>query len=184
MASDQDLIILGGLIDDNLQETLEKVPLLGDLPIIGLAFKHRKSRLVKRNLMVFIRPTIVRDAAVMQATTQGKYDSLRTRQLLQPSGIELLPNSRRPVLEAPAARLPIERKQPETQQPPVSQPNGDRASDGMAIPQTHNHLEPATRPESVNPTRSTAARKPRLEIIWQPRIAPAKTTETLAIDGT
>ena len=39
MANDQDLIILGGQIDDNLQETLEKVPILGDLPIIGLAFK-------------------------------------------------------------------------------------------------------------------------------------------------
>jgi general secretion pathway protein D len=184
MANDQDLIILGGLIDDNLQETLEKVPILGDLPIIGLAFKHRKSRLVKRNLMVFIRPTIVRDAAVMQATTQGKYDSLRTRQLLQPSGIELLPRSQRPVLKAPATRLPIERKQTETQQPSGSQPNGDRATDSMVIPQTQNHLEPVTWPESVNPTRSTAAQKPRLEIIWQPGIAPAKTTETLAVDGT
>jgi general secretion pathway protein D len=101
IANDGDLIILGGLIDDNLQETSEKVPLLGDLPILGAAFRYKKSTMVKRNLMVFIRPTIVRDAAVLEAASHGKYTLLRTQQLLR-SGDEvmLMPGVKRPVLEA------------------------------------------------------------------------------------
>ena len=101
IANDGDLIILGGLIDDNLQETSEKVPLLGDLPILGAAFRYKKSTLVKRNLMVFIRPTIVRDAAVLEAASHGKYTLLRTQQLLRSNDeVMLMPGVKRPVLEA------------------------------------------------------------------------------------
>jgi general secretion pathway protein D len=101
IANDGDLIILGGLIDDNLQESSEKVPLLGDLPILGAAFRYKKSAMVKRNLMVFIRPTIVRDAAVLEAASHGKYTLLRTQQLLQSNDeVMLMPGVMRPVLEA------------------------------------------------------------------------------------
>jgi len=100
IANDGDLIILGGLIDDNLQESSEKVPLLGDLPILGAAFRYKKSAMVKRNLMVFIRPTIVRDAAVLEAASHGKYTLLRTQQLLQSNDeVMLMPGVKRPVLE-------------------------------------------------------------------------------------
>ena len=100
IANDGDLIILGGLIDDNLQETSEKVPLLGDLPILGAAFRYKKTQLVKRNLMVFIRPTVVRDAAILEAASHGKYQLLRTQQLLRSDqDIMLLPSAKRPVLE-------------------------------------------------------------------------------------
>ena len=100
IANDGDLIILGGLIDDSLQETSEKVPLLGDLPIFGAAFRYKKTQLVKRNLMVFIRPTVVRDAAILEAASHGKYQLLRTQQLLRSDqDIMLLPGAERPVLE-------------------------------------------------------------------------------------
>ena len=100
IANDGDLIILGGLIDDNLQESAEKVPLLGDLPILGAAFRYKKSTMVKRNLMVFIRPTIVRDAAVLAAASHGKYTLLRTQQLLSSDAdVMLMPGVKRPVLE-------------------------------------------------------------------------------------
>jgi len=100
IANDGDLIILGGLIDDNLQETSEKVPLLGDLPVLGAAFRYKKTQLVKRNLMVFIRPTVVRDAAVLEAASHGKYELLRTQQLLRNNDdISLMPGAQRPVLE-------------------------------------------------------------------------------------
>ncbi|MEZ7868313.1 MAG: type II secretion system secretin GspD, partial [Gammaproteobacteria bacterium] len=100
IANDGDLIILGGLIDDNLQESSEKVPLLGDLPILGAAFRYKKSTMVKRNLMVFIRPTIVRDAAVLAAASHGKYTLLRTQQLLSSDAdVMLMPGVKRPVLE-------------------------------------------------------------------------------------
>jgi general secretion pathway protein D len=100
IANDGDLIILGGLIDDNLQEISEKVPLLGDLPVLGAAFRYKKTQLVKRNLMVFIRPTVVRDAAVMEAASHGKYQLLRTQQLLRSDkDLMLMPGVTRPVLE-------------------------------------------------------------------------------------
>jgi len=100
IANDGDLIILGGLIDDNLQEVSEKVPLLGDLPILGAAFRYKKTQLVKRNLMVFIRPTVVRDAAVLEAASHGKYQLLRTQQLLRSDkDVMLMPGAERPVLE-------------------------------------------------------------------------------------
>ena len=100
IANDGDLIILGGLIDDNLQEVSEKVPLLGDLPVLGAAFRYNKTQLVKRNLMIFIRPTVVRDAAVLNAASHGKYQLLRTQQLLRSDkDIMLMPGAQRPVLE-------------------------------------------------------------------------------------
>ena len=89
IAGHRDLVILGGLIDDNLQETAEKVPLLGDLPIVGQAFKYRRSSLVKRNLMVFIRPTIVMDDAILNQETHAKYEAIRQLQL-QVQGNDLL----------------------------------------------------------------------------------------------
>jgi general secretion pathway protein D len=100
IANDGDLIILGGLIDDNLQEVSEKVPLLGDLPILGAAFRYKKTHLVKRNLMVFIRPTVVRDTAILEAASHGKYQLLRTQQLLRSDkDLMLMPGAKRPVLE-------------------------------------------------------------------------------------
>ncbi len=53
---------LGGLLDDNERRTIQKVPLLGDIPVIGELFKSRGKSHVKTNLMVFIRPTILRTA--------------------------------------------------------------------------------------------------------------------------
>ena len=119
IANDGDLIILGGLIDDNLQESSEKVPLLGDLPILGAAFRYKKSAMVKRNLMVFIRPTIVRDAAVLEAASHGKYTLLRTQQLLQSNDeVMLMPGVKRPVLEElnkPISLPEVNNKEPESE---------------------------------------------------------------------
>src|SRR5690606_11546961 len=57
------IIALGGLLDENERRTLEKIPLLGDIPGIGQLFRSRARERAKTNLMVFIRPTIVRSAA-------------------------------------------------------------------------------------------------------------------------
>jgi len=81
------------------KKALRKSP-LGDLPILGAAFRYKKSTMVKRNLMVFIRPTIVRDAAVLAAASHGKYTLLRTQQLLSSDAdVMLMPGVKRPVLE-------------------------------------------------------------------------------------
>ncbi len=81
MAEDGQVIILGGLMDDTVEETEQKVPLLGDIPLIGGLFKHNKTSKVKRNLMIFLHPVIVRDAATAQAYTHRKYDYIRARQI-------------------------------------------------------------------------------------------------------
>ncbi|MCP3668356.1 MAG: type II secretion system secretin GspD, partial [Gammaproteobacteria bacterium] len=84
-------IVIGGLIDDAIQESTQKVPLLGDLPLIGTLFSSRATTKSKRNLMVFIRPTIVRDEASIANLTSRKYNYIRARQLERKAdGINLM----------------------------------------------------------------------------------------------
>ncbi|SIQ28552.1 type II secretion system secretin GspD [Aquipseudomonas alcaligenes] len=71
LADDGQVIVLGGLIQDDVTSTDSKVPLLGDIPVIGRLFRSTKDTHIKRNLMVFLRPTVVRDRAGM-ATLSGK----------------------------------------------------------------------------------------------------------------
>ncbi|MGV7195893.1 type II secretion system secretin GspD [Xanthomonas axonopodis] len=75
------IVALGGLLDQNDRQTVEKVPLLGDVPGLGALFRHRSRNRDKTNLMVFIRPTIIRDAADAQRMTAPRYNYLRDRQL-------------------------------------------------------------------------------------------------------
>ena len=99
IAGDQDLIVLGGLIDDQMVDTTEKIPFLGDLPVLGAAFRYRKSNLAKRNLVVFIRPTIVRDDSMLESLSHRKYQFLRAKQiLLNKSQDNLLSGRDKPLL--------------------------------------------------------------------------------------
>lgn len=74
---DGQIIALGGLIDDNERRTLEKVPLLGDIPVLGHLFQSRSRTKTKTNLMVFIRPTIVKTASDAQRLAAERYDYFR-----------------------------------------------------------------------------------------------------------
>ncbi len=77
MVEDGQIIVLGGLIDDQLQERQHKIPILGDLPILGNLFKYRESNKTKRNLMVFLHTRILRDAKMENLVTGGKYNYMR-----------------------------------------------------------------------------------------------------------
>lgn len=77
---DGDIIALGGLIDENERRTIEKVPLLGDIPVVGELFKSRSRSRTKTNLMVFIRPTIVRSRQDAQAISARRYNYTREMQ--------------------------------------------------------------------------------------------------------
>jgi len=81
LVNDRDAVILGGLITDDQNESVQKVPLLGDLPLIGRLFRYNRTTKDKTNLMVFLRPVILRDAAVTTAITNSKYNFLRAQQL-------------------------------------------------------------------------------------------------------
>jgi general secretion pathway protein D len=74
-------VVLGGLMDEQTQEKVSKVPLLGDIPVLGYLFRSTSNTTSKRNLMVFIRPTILRDANVYSGISSNKYTLFRAQQL-------------------------------------------------------------------------------------------------------
>jgi len=82
MVDDGATIVLGGLIDDDVQESASSVPGLGSLPLIGRLFRSDRTTIKRRNLMVFIRPTIIRDRETLTAVSSGKYGYIRARQLM------------------------------------------------------------------------------------------------------
>ena len=97
IVDDGGTIVLGGLIDEDVQESVSKVPLLGDIPILGNLFKSTSTSKRKRNLMVFLKPTIVRDGATMNSISHRKYNYIRALQLKrQQEGISLMPSAETP----------------------------------------------------------------------------------------
>ncbi len=78
---DGEILAIGGLLDENERRTIEKIPLLGDVPLIGELFKSRSRSKGKTNLMVFIRPTIVRTAADARQVTAQRYGYIRGEQV-------------------------------------------------------------------------------------------------------
>ncbi|CAN5304095.1 type II secretion system secretin GspD [soil metagenome] len=80
---DGQIMAIGGLLDDNERRTIEKVPLLGDIPVVGELFRSRTKSRGKTNLMVFIRPTILKTAADAQALAARRYATIRNQQLKQ-----------------------------------------------------------------------------------------------------
>jgi general secretion pathway protein D len=99
MVEDGGVIVLGGLIRDATIENENRVPVLGAIPIIGELFRTRSGSKEKRNLMVFIRPTILRDAVQAATETNAKYNVLRNQQLSRRKGkVTLLPGERQPLL--------------------------------------------------------------------------------------
>ena len=80
LVDDGQTIVLGGLIDEKVSESLYKVPLLGDIPYVGALFRYESQEHSKTNLMVFLRPVILRDAKSAQVLSSGRYDYLRAEQ--------------------------------------------------------------------------------------------------------
>jgi general secretion pathway protein D len=99
LVDDARMIVLGGLIEDEIKESEQRVPLLGDIPFIGNLFKSRSTTKDKTNLMVFIRPRIVRDDKARADVTGGKYNLMRALQLgHEQRGIKLMPDEKPAVL--------------------------------------------------------------------------------------
>ncbi|MCU7959831.1 MAG: type II secretion system secretin GspD [gamma proteobacterium symbiont of Bathyaustriella thionipta] len=100
------ILVLGGLIDETLNEARSSVPFVGDLPLIGELFTSRKTTDVKQNLMIFIQPTIVRDQRTAGVLTQKKYRYIQQVQLGErDGGVQLMPDRNSPVLpELPPVR--------------------------------------------------------------------------------
>ena len=76
LSDDRETIVLGGLIRDDVREVVSKVPLLGDIPLLGWLFRSKSTNQVKSNLMVFLRATIVSDAGIAKNLTQDKFNGI------------------------------------------------------------------------------------------------------------
>lgn len=95
------ILVLGGLIDDNLQDSVSGIPFLSKIPLLGALFQFRSVNKEKRNLMVFIRPAILRADADVDYYTRRKYDAVRQSQIdqINKPRSSLLPRGPSPVLQ-------------------------------------------------------------------------------------
>ncbi|MCK5718797.1 MAG: type II secretion system secretin GspD [Thiomargarita sp.] len=93
------MVVLGGLIDEDLQQTTQKIPILGDIPILGYLFRSQSTKKVKRNLVVFLHPVIMRNSSDENILSHRKYSNMRIQQLEQQArGLALMSDSEIPVL--------------------------------------------------------------------------------------
>ncbi|HDZ8842932.1 TPA: GspD family T2SS secretin variant ExeD [Aeromonas dhakensis] len=123
-------VVLGGLMDEQNQEKVSKVPLLGDIPVLGYLFRSTTNTTSKRNLMVFIRPTILRDADIYTSLSSNKYSQFRSEQqeaaaqegyLTSPKR-QVLPQYGQDVTMSPEAQKQIQQMQSAPQTSGGSQP--------------------------------------------------------------
>ncbi len=98
LANDGEIIVLGGLMQDNYVVSNSKVPLLGDIPWLGQLFRSENKTRSKTNLLVFLRPVIIRDNATAQAVTQNRYDYIQGVQGAYKSDNNLIKDKDDPVV--------------------------------------------------------------------------------------
>ncbi len=112
LIEDGQTLVLGGLIDDQINNVSEKIPFLGDIPLLGRLFQFNSTTKTKRNLMVFLHPTILREAQDSENVSRTKYEELRSSQLGL-FGEETLIN--RPAPRLPQLHLYFDGKRVDTQ---------------------------------------------------------------------
>jgi general secretion pathway protein D len=148
LVDDGGMIVLGGLIEDRLTESETRVPLLGKIPIIGALFRVRNTKKTKTNLMVFIRPRVVRTAEQAAIETNSKYNYLRNLQLETNDGkVKMMPGTRQPTLpplEGPTAPSDV------AAMPPAGTVAAPPAPESVA-PAGSALTEPVPPPETADP---------------------------------
>lgn len=99
IAQNGEVIILGGLIEDVVTQTQQKIPLLGDIPYLGRLFRNDITDVQKSNLMIFLKSTIIRSPQELRGATAEKYNNIRTDQLESiKDGVPLVPDTVIPLL--------------------------------------------------------------------------------------
>ena len=99
LANDSDILVLGGLVKDDIQDSTQGIPLLSDIPLLGRLFRNDVVSVTKSNLLVFIRPTIIRDDQDLAGATAEKYRFIRDKQLQRRErGLMFLDDGSLPVL--------------------------------------------------------------------------------------
>jgi general secretion pathway protein D len=119
LIEDGGIIVLGGLMQDTVTESEDRVPVLGAIPLLGNLFKSRSGSRQKSNLLVFLRPRILRDQAATQEVSTQKYNEIRDQEkALHKGKITLLPGERQPSIPA----IPPSSPNSQTQAPPPGTP--------------------------------------------------------------
>ena len=99
LVEDGGIVVLGGLLQDEYRENEEKVPGFGDIPILGNLFKSQNRTRGKRNLMIFLRPVVLRDATSVNDFSTNRYELMRSHQkVIQPKPYAPLPINEAPVM--------------------------------------------------------------------------------------
>ncbi|HTJ95155.1 MAG TPA: type II secretion system secretin GspD [Pararobbsia sp.] len=137
LSDDGQIIVLGGLIQDNYSDSANKVPLLGDIPWIGGLFRSENKTRTKTNLMVFLRPVIIKDASQSQAISLDRYDYIRAVTKDFQSDNRLLPNGQNAVVPPRSGNQPVTGNlgvlyvDPKTQQPTPGYEGGNLLPGGI-----------------------------------------------------
>lgn len=101
LVDDGQIVVLGGLIQDSVSDGVSQVPLLGDLPVVGNLFRYKTRTHNKTNLMVFLRPHVLRNSDSYKGLTYDRYSYISDEQRkTQPSSTLMLPDVKSPVLPA------------------------------------------------------------------------------------
>ena len=152
LVQDGNIIVIGGLLEDSYTRGQDKVPVMGDLPVVGGLFRNEQRQRQKTNLMVFLRPVVIRDDATSDALVQDRYEAIRALQTnTQPQdstimrGVNdapILPplssqttapnNNRAPAKPVPAPMLPVN---VDTQKPTNTRPSDWSVQDPNFTPQ-------------------------------------------------
>ncbi|MGD2117147.1 MAG: type II secretion system secretin GspD [Chromatiales bacterium] len=150
LVDDGEIVVLGGLIDDALTETQSKVPVLGDIPGLNLLFSSKRTIREKKNLMVFLRPQILRDKMASQKISLDEYLRIRNQQIEKNSGqVQLLPGEKTPLLpeiEKSPDRENSTNQQLSTTQRAISAEETSEETEHLTFPSSAGHT-----PVSINP---------------------------------
>jgi general secretion pathway protein D len=182
IVEDGSFVVISGLIQDQADETQNKVPLLGDLPLIGRLFRYDTRDHIKTQTMVFLRPTIIRDESAAGDIALSRYDYIRTQvsQSHQPSMLPLPDLSLENLPPPPARRQPAAPPAPAAPSGTESLPVAPPSAPASAVPQSNASDPPqAARPvvaqsvALVRPTPAVGAAAPA-GVAAAPAASPAR----------
>jgi general secretion pathway protein D len=167
---DGGIIVLGGLMQDTVTESEDRVPLLGAIPLLGNLFKSRSGSRQKSNLLVFLRPKILRDQATTEALSTSKYNEIRDEERnLHKGKITLLPGEKQPSIPQIPQNSPNS-KRGTTSVAPAPQPV---PAPQIAPPASQAAPGPQVAPPPSQPAPATPVAPPLSQPAPSPQPAPA-----------
>ena len=150
LIEDGGIIVLGGLISDTVTESEDRVPGLGAIPLLGNLFKSRSGSRQKKNLLVFIRPKIMRDADATESVSEAAYqDVRRSQQNLNHGKIMLLPGQKQPAVPPIPSGIAL---------PPPPPPSDTNAQGALPLV-----LPPQPQPQQTPPPTQSVQPSPTTE---------------------